>query len=177
MFASQGYDATSVRDIAARVGIRGATMYHHFTSKEEILWDLTHTALIGLAESWRVGRAAVGSDDPAALLRAFVRSDVAFHARNRTEATLVNSHLRRLSTPHFDQAVEMRRLYEQELTTIVQDCIGTGRHAAPDLRVTVFAILQMTAAISGWFDPAGPLSVDELAAVYEELAVKMLAAA
>lgn len=177
MFASQGYDATSVRDIAARVGIRGASMYHHFSSKEEILWDLTHTALIGLAESWRLGRAAADSDDPEALLRAFVRSGVSFHARNRTEATLVNSQLRRLATPHFDQAVEMRRLYEQELTTIVQDCVGTGRYAVPDVRVAVFAILQMTVAISGWFEPAGRLSVDELAAVYEELAVKMLAAA
>lgn len=177
MFASQGYDATAIRDIAARVGIRGASMYHHFSSKEEILWDLTQTALIGLAESWRVGRAAAGSDNPEALLRAFVRSDVAFHARNRTEATLVNSQLRRLAMPHFEQAVEMRRLYERELTTIVQDCVGTGRHAAPDVRVTVFAILQMTVAISDWFDPAGPLSIDELAAIYEELAVKMLAAA
>lgn len=42
------------------------------------------------------------------------------------------------------------------------------------MRVTAFAILQMTAAISTWYDQSGPLSVGELADIYAELALKML---
>ncbi|AKE01120.1 hypothetical protein XU06_29555 (plasmid) [Rhodococcus erythropolis] len=175
MFATQGYDATSIRDIAAAVGIRGPSMYHHFSSKEEILWSLTETALNRLAAAWRTAKFYTTSDDPISLLRAFVRADVAFHAEHRTEANLVNSQLKSLSAEHYARAVEMRREYELELTTIVHSCIATGRHDVPDLRVTVFAILQMTVAIATWFDPDGPLGVGDLASIYEELAVKLLA--
>lgn len=175
MFAANGYDATSIRDIAAAVGIRGASMYHHFVAKEEILWDLTETALLRLTASWSASKELLQEADAPARLRAFVRCEVAFHAEHRTEAVLVNAQLGRLSPLHRTRALEMRRALEAELTAIVSDCLATGQHAVPDLRVTVFAILQMTIAVSGWYDPGGPLSVEQIAGVYEELAVKMLA--
>ena len=175
MFATKGYDATSVRDIANIVGIRGANMYHHFASKEEILWDLTASALDALATSWRVAQAQTPTDDPAAALKTFVRAHVVFHVERRTDAALVNAQLNRLSPEHYERAVQLRHAYEQELTDIVQACLDAGGHGVPDLRVTVFAILQMATAVATWYQPHGPLSVDELATVYAELAVKMLA--
>jgi AcrR family transcriptional regulator len=36
MFSATGYDGTSVRAIAKRVGIRAVSLYNHFSSKEEI---------------------------------------------------------------------------------------------------------------------------------------------
>lgn len=36
LFAEKGYDATSVEDITATVGVAKGTLYYHFTSKEEI---------------------------------------------------------------------------------------------------------------------------------------------
>lgn len=175
MFATKGYDATSVRDIANVVGIRGASMYHHFASKEEILWDLTESALDALATSWREAQSQLRTDDPVASLRSFVRSNVVFHIERRTDAALVNAQLNRLSATHFERAVELRHAYEQELTDIVQACLDRGTHGVPDVRVTVFAILQMTTAVANWYQPGGPLSVEQLAVIYEQLAVKMLA--
>lgn len=173
MFATDGYDATSVRDIAASVGIRGSTMYHHFASKEEILWDLTQSALDLLAATWlREQKGAIG---PESRLRAFVRASVYFHGKNQTAARLVNSQLHRLAPAHYARAVELRHAYEEELTDIVRACLESGRYAVPDTRITVFAILQMTTAIATWFDPAGELVLPQVADVYEELALKMLA--
>jgi TetR/AcrR family transcriptional regulator, biofilm operon repressor len=37
LFAKQGYDAVSMRDLAAAVGIKAASLYKHFASKEELL--------------------------------------------------------------------------------------------------------------------------------------------
>ena len=36
LFAEKGYDATSIEDITANVGVAKGTLYYHFTSKEEI---------------------------------------------------------------------------------------------------------------------------------------------
>ncbi|WP_404850446.1 TetR/AcrR family transcriptional regulator [Dietzia kunjamensis] len=175
MFATRGYDATSIRDIAAAAGIKGASMYHHFSSKEEILWSLTEDALEALAAAWRTARFYADTDDPVSMLRAFVRADVAFHTEHRTEANLVNSQLKSLSAEHYSRAVQMRGEFENELTGIVRACVDTGRHSVPDLRVTVYAILQMIAAIASWFDPDGPLDVDLVASLYEDLALKLIA--
>lgn len=174
MFAKEGYDGTSIRDIAASVGIRGASMYHHFASKEEILWDLTLSALDTLTSAWEQQK-SLAAQEPESQLRAFVGAGVRFHAENRTAARLVNSQLHRLAPAHYSQAVTLRDKYQHDLTAIVARCLASGRHSAPDVDVTVFAILQMTSAIAGWFDPAGPLTVDDLASIYEELALKMLA--
>ena len=40
LFAEQGYDATSLRDIAERLGTTKAALYYHFERKEDILLEL-----------------------------------------------------------------------------------------------------------------------------------------
>ena len=40
LFAERGYDATSLREIAERLGITKAAVYYHFKTKEEILTSL-----------------------------------------------------------------------------------------------------------------------------------------
>ena len=40
LFAEQGFHATSTRDIAAAVGIRQPSLFHHFSSKVEIMAEL-----------------------------------------------------------------------------------------------------------------------------------------
>ncbi|NLA64430.1 MAG: TetR/AcrR family transcriptional regulator [Leucobacter sp.] len=175
LFASHGYDGTSIRDISAAVGIRGASMYHYFSSKEEILWNLTESALDQLIAAWLLAKQQVESEDPVLQLRAFVRADVLFHTRHRDEATLVNSQLSRLSPEHYEIAKERRRFFEDELATIIQRCVASGEYQVVDERVTRFAILQMIAAIAGWYDPEGSLSEESLASTYEELALKLIA--
>ncbi len=40
LFAEHGYDQTSVRDIAAELGVANPSLYHHFASKRELLEEL-----------------------------------------------------------------------------------------------------------------------------------------
>ena len=71
LFIERGYDKTSLREIAERVGVTKAALYYHFSSKEDILRTLVAPffdnmgslakALAGRPsiEQWRAGLAAV----------------------------------------------------------------------------------------------------------------------
>src|SRR6201989_3709512 len=41
LFAEQGYEKTSLREIAERLGVTKAALYYHFKSKEEIVHSFT----------------------------------------------------------------------------------------------------------------------------------------
>ncbi|MEV6272599.1 helix-turn-helix domain-containing protein [Kribbella sp. NPDC051936] len=45
LFSSQGYDKTSLREIAEQVGITKASLYYHYSSKQELLRAIVGTFL------------------------------------------------------------------------------------------------------------------------------------
>ena len=45
LFAEKGYDATSIEEITANVGVAKGTLYYHFTSKEEIFYFLVEEGI------------------------------------------------------------------------------------------------------------------------------------
>ncbi len=85
---SKGYERTTVRDLAAAIGIQSGSIFHHFKSKEEILRSVMeetivyNTALMraALAEAQGTARAAAGADS----LRAAV--DHGWHRRGHGRA-------------------------------------------------------------------------------------------
>jgi AcrR family transcriptional regulator len=48
LFGEQGYDKTSLREIAERLGVTKAALYYHFKTKEEIVTSLFQAADEGL---------------------------------------------------------------------------------------------------------------------------------
>jgi AcrR family transcriptional regulator len=57
LFRSQGYDATSLRQIAERLGITKAALYYHFRAKEHLVVELTKPFLDGFAAIVAAARA------------------------------------------------------------------------------------------------------------------------
>ncbi len=49
LFAEKGYDAASMRDIAEEVAVRPSSLYHHFPSKERILFEICSSG----TSTWR----------------------------------------------------------------------------------------------------------------------------
>ncbi len=50
LFIEQGYEQTSLREIAERLGVTKAALYYHFRTKDEIVESLTHDRLAAIEE-------------------------------------------------------------------------------------------------------------------------------
>jgi AcrR family transcriptional regulator len=175
LFARNGYDATSMREIAGAVGIQAGSLYNHFPSKEEILWDLTRGALLDL--QGKVGRAleALPADaTPRDRLVAFIDAHVRFHAINSEKARLVNRQMPGLDKCHYREVVTLRHTFEDRLGEILGDGVSRGDFVLVDERITVYAILQMSIAVSTWYRRGGDLSVEDVSALYVDLALRMV---
>ncbi len=174
-FARSGYDASSMRDIAASVGIKAASLYNHFDSKEEILWDVTRSAMRDLVANRDDALAQLdAAAGPRERLAAFVRAHVGFHAERRQQAVLVNSQLGSLSQTHRRKAVALRDGYEDSLKAIIDAGVAGGEFEVSDAPLTTLAILQMGIGVSVWYRPDGRLGIDQLCAEQVKLAMALV---
>jgi AcrR family transcriptional regulator len=76
LFATRGYDATSVREIVEAAGVTKPTLYYHFGSKEGLAQALLHRPLNGLVEALQA--IAAGGGDPVEVLERIVLAHFEF---------------------------------------------------------------------------------------------------
>ncbi|WP_426408646.1 TetR/AcrR family transcriptional regulator [Bradyrhizobium ganzhouense] len=148
LFGSKGYENTSMRDIAAAVGILPGSLYHHFASKEELFVAVYSFAV---SQSGDALRAAIeGKIDPWARLEAAcIAHAQGLLERNRFAAVLV-SHLSVTSLP--EAVVTLRDSYESVFKELIADL---ELPAGVDQRIFRLALLgAMNWAIT-WYRPGG----------------------
>lgn len=174
LFSKMGYAATSMREIAAAVGVKPASLYNHYRAKEEILWEIVQSALGEILAGQE--RAFAEHDDTVGRFRAFVRMHAEFHARQCQAATIVNANLSSLSRPHYRRALMLRDRYERRFRSLLDTGCQEGVFDIDDVRITSFAILEMGMGISLWYRSDGDLPIEELAERHVRLALRMAGA-
>ena len=169
LFYRKGYFATSLNDVAKIIGIRKASIYHHYPSKETLLLNILQTVLIDLTANLHENLKEIeGIEDK---LRTAVRSHLRFHIDRQKEVLISDSELRGLSPENYEAVVKIRDDYEHEIQALIEDGMEAGVWAKGDSNVLTFAILNMCTAVAGWFKPAGRLSKDDIARIYEEFII------
>src|SRR5207247_9845279 len=81
LFQQQGYDATSMNDVAAALKLSKGGLYHHFQSKDEILFDLMNHAMDITEE--RVINPVKAIADPEERLRILIGRHIAWGSAQR----------------------------------------------------------------------------------------------
>lgn len=160
LFNDQGYDATSVADLAAKLGVTKSALYHHVDSKESILQTALDDALSSLEGA--LDDAVHEHDDAIGRLRQVVRGAVGVLAQKLPQVTLLlrvrgNSEIERA-------ALERRRAFDHRVTAIVRDAQSEGALADDiDAAVATRLIFGMVNSLTEWYRPGGPVTPDRLA--------------
>lgn len=174
LFNRQGYDATSMSDLARELGLTKSAIYHHVPSKGHLLARALDTALdeltgmISKASRPRPGETAY------ARLRRAVEQSVRILVEHLPAVTLL---LRvRGNSPAEQDAVRRRRTIDDQLTILVRDAVNEGSLRAdlpPDLvSRLLFGMVNSTVE---WYDPTGDVDATELSAAITRIAFDGLA--
>lgn len=174
LFAARGYHATSMRAIATAAKVRPAAIYHWYESKEAILVQLQDDFMDELTE--RVLEAVARHARPALRLAAAVREHVVFHGIHSRAAFVTDSEIRALTPRPRKALVAQRDAYQKRFGEMIAAGIADGTLHATHPNVATYAILLQCTGAALWFDPSGPLGLDEVADAYVELVLGSLQA-
>lgn len=154
-----GFEATSLRQIAAQVGIREGSLYNHISSKQALLFHLVEDHMDRLLAALEQAMRDVAGFEPR--LRAFIAFHLAYHMERPAEVFVINSELRSLEPDSRAAIVAKRDRYEFVLIEILQD--------AADPSLAAKAFLAMLTGVCTWFRADGRLSIDDVIASYTDL--------
>lgn len=174
LIARYGYEAVSMRQLAAEVGVQAAALYRYFPTKEHLLHTLMLAHMEGLIAAWEAARPA--TRDPAARLAAFVRNHIRFHVERRHSTHVSNMELRSLSRDRLSAILKLRNTYEKELRQILRDGAENGDFRIDDVGLTAMAIIQMITGVIVWFRPDERLSVGQVADTYHKMTMRLVGA-
>lgn len=166
LFRENGYMATTLRQLADRAGIKGGSIYHHFGSKQEILFRIMDQTMDNLVD--RLSNLIAAVDDPLKKLETAIGFHIRYHVGDADETNVTDVELRSLEPANYDIIVAKRKRYETIFRDIINDGTAGGRMQVPDSGLTCKAVIQMCTSVSLWFRPDGLLSLDEVIERYTD---------
>lgn len=169
-FAESGYHPARMVDIAEEVGLQKAALYYYFDSKEALLVELIRTRVGVALESLLE---ITGSDaDPTEKIRQAVATHLRVFHQHADLYTIFNSERIHLISREAASVVDdLGRQYEKAWAAMLTE---TDPRSDLDIPVTIKAVMGMLNTTLAWFEPAGRLTIDQLADQYAELILRAI---
>jgi AcrR family transcriptional regulator len=175
LFARNGYHGTSIREIGEELELKPPNLYAYFKSKEHLLAELVR---VGHREHHAQLRKALieAGGGPIDQITALVRAHVRMHAEYPMLATVANGEMHALSPDLVAPSLVLRSESEAMFADVVRLGIECGVFETPHPWVTVAAVAGMGMRVANWYRADFDLTVDQIADVHVELALRMLGA-
>jgi AcrR family transcriptional regulator len=172
-FAQHGYDAASMRQIAADAGITIATLYFHCSTKEQLLFDVLESQMRALSNGLDQVL-ATAADDWVVKLAAAIRFHIQYVTRDEAGASISTAELRGLSGDLRARHLATRDAYERKFRELLEAGIGAGAFAPVDVPVITAGILGIGLSVGRWYRAGGRLNPDDVADEYIRFVLKAL---
>lgn len=160
IISKKGFHATSMQDIAAAVNLQKASLYHHVTSKQEILLELLDQALDMLTENMQL---VIQLDLPAdEKFRLAMESFLRLLTEHSDLVSVLLLEHRSLDAELHNRHIVRRDRFEKLWRDLIQEGIDTGKFNPYDTALTARALLGVMNWTITWYRSTGPLSVKEI---------------
>lgn len=160
LFREKGYNAISMRDLAAEMNMKAASLYNHISGKQEILAAI----ILEVAIEFTKGIEGVVSQDISSLKK--IEKLIELHidiTLNHSEAlAAVNNDWIHLEGENLNAFIKMRDGYEDNFRNIIRQGIETNEIKPHHPEVILFSILSTLRTLYLWQEKRGKLDVNVL---------------
>jgi TetR/AcrR family transcriptional regulator, cholesterol catabolism regulator len=167
IFSEKGFHATSMQDIARSVNLQKASLYHHVSSKQEILLDLLDRALDILIE--RIGEVVAHPEPPEEKLVQAMRVYLQILTSQRGLSAVLLFEHRSLDPDLQSSHIPRRDRFENLWRVLIQEGIDTGVFTSVDPAQTARTLLGVMNWTLTWYRSDGPLTIQEITEQYAGL--------
>jgi AcrR family transcriptional regulator len=160
LFRAKGYDATSVRDIAAATGLQSGSWVYHFKTKQDILAAVMEQGLQQALE--RIEAIDREGLPPREYFRALLRTHLdTLLGPGQDFIPVLLYDWRSLDKRGRERVIALQKRYEQVWEDVIRALQRDGDWALPTRidRLLMFGALNW---IAQWYRPRGPLDVTQL---------------
>ena len=169
LFARKGYFATSIREIASAMGIQKASLYYYISSKEDLIYQISKTALEHVTACVEMALTQVSG--PEERLYAFITSHVAGLLQHQNWHAAANEELMHAFSPtRRKEIVAMRDAYERRARTILEDAQAAGLIRS-DISAKFLGLILfgMITNLYSWYQPEVDVPTSELGFILADL--------
>ena len=160
LFREKGYAASSMRDLAEKVGVEAASLYNHIKSKSEILQDICFTVanrFITHIEKVEAGKNSV-IDKIETLLRFHIHEMI----HHYEEVYVSDREWKHLEEPYLTNFQNLRRSYRKRFAAIIEEGIKNKELKDIDAPTAVLIMLHAVSGIESWHRSIQKIDADEL---------------
>jgi AcrR family transcriptional regulator len=173
LFYERGYQSVSTRALAQAAGIQGGSLYHHFVSKEEILYRIVQYA----SDEFFAGLLPLLGDADrsyADRLAHFVQRYITDAQHRRYAIAVLFRDMAHLSPEHFTELQAVRRHFQQAVQRFLADGVAAGEFDVPDAKVAGIAVLDLLKGVDAWMREPGRLGRRQVADTYAFLILQLM---
>ena len=172
IFSEKGFHAASMQDIARAVNLQKASLYHHVSSKQEILLELLDRALDILIE--RIGEVVSKPEPPEQKLVEAMQVYLQILTSQRGLSAVLLFEHRSLDPELQSSHIPRRDRFENLWRVLIQEGIETGVFAEVDPSQTSRALLGVMNWTLTWYRADGSQTIQEITDQYANLFLKGL---
>jgi len=163
----KGFHGASMSDIAEAVQLQKASLYHHVSSKQEILLALLDRALDMLFEQIDIiAKQPLPADEK---LRQMVQVYLRLLADNSDLSAVLLFEHRSLEPAQHKRHIPNRDRFETLWRNVLEDGVQTGLFNCSDTALAVRALMGLLNWTLTWYRPDGALSIEQVADQYTNL--------
>ena len=117
--------------------------------------------------------AIASSDDVVEQLRRVAESQLRFLVEHREESLIAIREFLWAEGDALSAILERRRRYRAAFENLIAEGVVQGRMAVANPKIAAFSIIEMAEGVPRWFRPGGDMSINQLAYLYGEFALRI----
>lgn len=160
LFHEKGFSATSMRDLAEKVGVEAASLYNHIQSKSELLQELCFK----VANEFMTNIETTDASDLTAIgkINSLLRFHISYMVHRFEEVFVADREWKHLSDPYLSNYQNQRRIYRKRFAGIIEEGIRNKEIKDIDAPTAVLIILHAISGIESWHRSKKKISAELL---------------